>query len=263
MICKRLEMTIDAHGRATLTFNRPEIHNAIDDKQIVALHEALDGIAARDDVRVLVIAGEGRSFCAGADLNWMKRTATYSEEENLADAMVLARALNRLDTMPVPTVARVQGAAFGGGLGIVSCCDVAVASEAARFSLSEVRLGLIPATISPYVLAAIGPRAARRYMLTAERFDAHEAHRIGLVHAVAAPDALDAAVDEIVAQLCLGGPRAIAGTKALTLAVGGGVSEAVMADTAARIARIRATDEGREGVAAFLEKRKPRWRGEG
>lgn len=254
---------VDAQGRATLTFNRPEIHNAIDDKQIAALHEALDGIAARDDVRVLVIAGEGRSFCAGADLNWMKRTATYSEEENLADAMVLARALNRLDTMPVPTVARVQGAAFGGGVGIVSCCDVAVASEAARFSLSEVRLGLIPATISPYVLAAIGPRAARRYMLTAERFDAHEAHRIGLVHAVAAPEALDGLVDDIVAQLCLGGPQAIAGTKALTLAVGGGVSAAVMADTAARIARIRATDEGREGVAAFLEKRKPRWQGEG
>jgi methylglutaconyl-CoA hydratase len=254
---------VDTHGRATLTFNRPEIHNAIDDAQIAALHEALDGIAARDDVRVLVIAGKGRSFCAGADLNWMKRSSTYSEAENLADAMVLVRALNRLNTMPVPTVARVQGAAFGGGVGIVSCCDVAVASEAARFSLSEVRLGLIPAIISPYVLAAIGPRAARRYMLTAERFDAHEAHRIGLVHAVSAPEALDAAEDEIVAQLCLGGPQAIAGTKDLTLAVGGRVSEAVMADTAARIARIRATDEGREGVGAFLEKRKPSWQGEG
>ncbi|MBT5415644.1 MAG: enoyl-CoA hydratase/isomerase family protein [Rhodospirillaceae bacterium] len=258
-----IKTTIAADGRATVTLNRPEVHNAFDDALIAALRGVLDDLAARDEVRLVVLASEGKSFSAGADLNWMKRMAGYSEAENLADSMALAHMLQRLDTMPVPTIARVQGAALGGGVGLVACCDVAVASEGAKFSLSEVRLGLIPATIGPYVLNAIGPRQARRYFLTAERFDAAEAQRIGLVHAVCAPDDLDTTVDAVAGELLKGGPAALRQGKALIERVTGGVPEAVLADTAERIARIRAEAEGREGVAAFLEKRKPSWIGDG
>ncbi len=248
-----------ADGEAVVTLNRPDVHNAFDDALIARLGDVLDQLARRSDVRVVVLAGAGKSFSAGADLGWMRRMAGYTEAENLADASRLARLMHRLDTMPMPTVARVHGAAIGGGVGLVACCDVALASTAAGFALSEVRLGLIPAVISPYVIGAIGPRAARRYMLTAERFDAGEARRIGLVHQVAEPDHLDALVKTVVDALKLGGPKALAETKRLALDVGGAPSEALRADTAERIARLRASPEGREGVTAFLEKRKPGW----
>jgi len=248
-----------ADGEAVVTLNRPDVHNAFDDALIVRLGDVLDQLSTRNDVRVVVLAGAGKSFSAGADLGWMRRMAGYTEAENRADAMRLAHLMHRLDTMPMPTVARVHGAAIGGGVGLVACCDIALASAAAAFALSEVRLGLIPAVISPYVIGAIGPRAARRYMLTAERFDAAEARRIGLVHQVAEPDHLDVLVKMVVDALKLGGPKALAETKRLALDVGGAPSEEIRADTAARIARLRASPEGREGVTAFLEKRKPGW----
>jgi methylglutaconyl-CoA hydratase len=247
-----------AHGRKTVTLNRPEMHNAFDDALIARLTTALEDVA-RSDARMVVLTGAGKSFSAGGDLAWMRRMAGYSEAENRADAQRLAALLHRLDTMPMPVIARVNGAAFGGGVGLVACCDVAVAAEGASFSLSEVRLGLLPATIGPYVIAAIGPRASRRYMLTAERFNADEALRIGLVDRVAAADALDTAVDEIAEALRLGGPKALAQTKDLVLSLASLADEKTRADTAARIARLRASPEGKEGVGAFLEKRKPRW----
>ena len=220
----------------------------------------LEGLGKDDAVRVVVLTGTGESFSAGGDLNWVQRTASYAEDENLADAAALARLMNTLHGLSKPTIARVQGDAYGGGVGLIACCDIAVAVEPARFSLSEVKLGLIPAVISPYVIAAIGECQAGRYMLSAERFDAVEARRIGLIHEVTAPDALDAAVDGMVESLLANGPRAMAEAKALIRAVAGRPIEASLnADTAARIARIRASVEGREGVAAFLGKRKPDW----
>jgi len=218
-------------------------------------------MAGDPDVRAVVLAGAGRSFSAGADLNWMRRTADYSEVENLADARALAGLMRTLDRLPKPTVALVQGAAYGGGVGLVACCDIAVASTAAVFSLSEVRLGLLPSVISPYVVDAIGPRAARRYFLTAERFDAAEARRLGLVHEVVAPEDLEAAGARVLAALAECGPAAQAASKALVARVARGpIDDAMVEDTARRIAALRATPEGREGVMAFLEKRKPSWR---
>jgi len=252
-------IAVDANGRATVTLNKPEVHNAFDDALIAQLTETFEALGRRADVRVVVLAANGKSFSAGADLGWMRRMAGYSEAENRADAEQLARLIHVLDSLPKPTVARVQGAAIGGGVGLVAACDVAVASEAASFALSEVRLGLIPAVISPYVIGAIGPRQARRYMLTAERFDAMEAKRIGLVHDTVPAANLDAAVDAVVAALLLGGPEAVRESKALARDVGGSPDDAVRADTARRIARLRASPEGKEGVSSFLEKRKPRW----
>lgn len=252
-------ISVDADGRATVTLNRPEVHNAFDDALIARLTETFESLGRRDDVRVVVVAANGKSFSAGADLGWMRRMANYSEAENRADAEELAQLIHVLDSLPKPTVARVQGAAIGGGVGLVAACDVAVASEAASFALSEVRLGLIPAVISPYVIGAIGPRQARRYMLTAERFDAAEAKRIGLVHQTVPAAELDAAVDSMVGALLLGGPEAVRESKMLARAVGGSPDESVRADTACRIARLRASPEGKEGVSSFLEKRKPRW----
>lgn len=251
--------SVDASGKATVTLNRPEVHNAFDDAIIARLTETFESLGKRDDVRVVVVAANGKSFSAGADLGWMRRMANYSEAENRADAEQLARLIHVLDSLPKPTVARVQGAAIGGGVGLVAACDVAVASEAASFALSEVRLGLIPAVISPYVIGAIGPRHARRYMLTAERFDAAEAKRIGLVHDVVPAAELDAAVASVVDALLLGGPEAVRESKLLARDVGGSPNEGVRADTARRIARLRASPEGKEGVSSFLEKRKPRW----
>lgn len=252
-------LAVDAAGRATVTLNRPEVHNAFDDALIARLAETFESLGARSDVRVVVLAASGKSFSAGADLGWMRRMAGYSEAENRADAERLARLMHVLDALPKPTVARVQGAAIGGGVGLVAACDVAVAGDGAFFALSEVRLGLIPAVISPYVMGAIGPRQARRYMLTAERFDATEARRIGLVHAAVPAAELDAAVDGIVSAFLLGGPEAVRESKALARDVGGSPSDAVRAETARRIARLRASPEGKEGVSSFLEKRKPRW----
>jgi methylglutaconyl-CoA hydratase len=252
--------TIDARGVATVTLKRPHVHNAFDDQLIAALTHELKTVERDARVRVVVLAGEGRSFSAGADLNWMQRMAKYSEADNIRDAVALANLMRVLDTMSRPTVARVHGAAFGGGVGLVAACDIACAAAEAVFCLSEVRLGLIPAVISPYVIAAMGQRNARRYFLTAERFDAQEALRIGLVHTVVASTQLDAAVMQIVQELLKGGPHALAEAKDLIAAVSNRpVDQALAEDTAARIARIRVTSEGQEGTNAFLEKRAPGW----
>ena len=249
-----------AGGVIWLTLDRPEIHNAFDDRLIAELTAELERLGADAAVRVLVITGAGRSFSAGADLNWMRRTATYGEAENLADARALAKLMQTLNELPKPTVARVNGAALGGGTGLVACCDIVVASEQATFGTTEVRLGLIPSVIGPYVLAAIGPRHARRLMLTGERISAAEALRLGLVHEMVAPEQLDGAVERIVGELQKGGPDAIAAAKQLVRDLSGRpVDAALIERTAQRIARLRATSEAREGVGAFLEKRPPRW----
>jgi methylglutaconyl-CoA hydratase len=245
---------------ARLILARPEKHNAFDDAVIAAFTEALESVGNDAAVRVVVVGGEGKSFSAGADLDWMRRMADYGEAENLADARALAVMLCTLNELPKPTIARVQGATFGGGVGLVACCDIAVASKAAIFCLSEARLGLTPSTISPYVVAAMGANNARRYFLTAERFDAAAAERMGLVHMVAAPERLDHAVDDLVAALLQNGPMAISECKQLIRRVANGpVDEAMIEDTAQHIARVRASAEGKEGVRAFLEKRPPAW----
>jgi len=251
---------LDARGVAMLWLDRPELHNAFDDALIAALTAELVRLAADPSVRILVLGGRGRSFSAGADLNWMKRMAGYSEAENRRDADALAGLMRVLDAFPKPTVARVHGAAYGGGVGLVACCDIAFASGAAVFCLSEAKLGLIPAVISPYVVAAMGARAARRYFLTAETFDAATARQIGLLHEVVAADGLDAAVEKVVAALLAAGPQAQGECKTLIARVARGpVDDTMVADTAARIARVRVSPEGREGIAAFLDKRKPAW----
>jgi len=252
--------SVGGDGVATVTLNRAEVHNAFNDAVIADLTEVLRRLGADRKVRAVVLRAEGKSFSAGADLGWMQRMAGYSHAENLADAGALAELMRVLNFLPKPTVARVQGAAIGGGVGLVACCDIAIASDAAVFSLSEVRLGLIPAVISPYVVAAIGERAARRYFLTAERFDAAEALRLGLIHQVVPADQLDAAVNAILARLSEGGPAAQRAAKDLIFAVAHRPVDAdLINDTAERIATIRASAEGREGLAGFLEKRKPAW----
>ncbi|CAN0457782.1 unnamed protein product, partial [Phaeothamnion confervicola] len=200
--------TTTTDGIATVRMNRPDVHNAFDDALIVALTAEMRRLDHLPQVRVIVLAANGKSFSAGADLNWMRRMAKYSQEENLRDAVALANLMRTLDGVQKPTIARVQGSAFGGGVGLVACCDIAIASTQALFCLSEVRLGLIPSVISPYVIAAIGERAARRYFLTAERFDAAEARRIGLVHEVVDEGALDETVASIAGHLVKGGPKA-------------------------------------------------------
>jgi methylglutaconyl-CoA hydratase len=249
-----------ASGVVWLTLDRPEIHNAIDDRLIAEMTAELARLGADKAVRIVVLTGAGRSFSAGADLNWMRRTATYGEAENLADARALAKLMQTLNELPKPTVARVNGAALGGGTGLVACCDIAVASAQAVFGTTEVRLGLIPSVIGPYVLAAIGPRYARRLMLTGERISAAEAARIGLVHEVVPPEQLDLAVERAVGELLEGGPDAIAAAKHLIRDLGGrAVDAALIDDTARRIAALRATPEAREGIGAFLGKRPPAW----
>jgi methylglutaconyl-CoA hydratase len=252
---------IDDRGKATLTMNRPELHNAFDDIIISDLTDALRQLEDDPDVRVVVLAASGRSFSSGADLNWMRRMADYSREQNLADAEGLAELMRTLDTLSKPTIALVQGAAYGGGVGLVACCDIAITVGRASFCLSEVKLGLLPAVISPYVVAAIGSRAARRYFLSAEAFDAAEAHRIGLVHQVVADEKeLSIAAERMVALLLANGPGAMTAAKNLIAAVASRhVDDALIADTAGRIADQRSSPEGREGLSAFLEKRKPAW----
>jgi len=256
-----VRVAIGDDGVARLALDRPALHNAFDEHLIAALTAALRRVEADERVRVVLLAGEGRSFSAGGDLNWMRRMAGYSAAENEADARRLAALMQTLDGLAKPTVARVQGSAFGGGVGLVACCDIAIAAEAAQFALTEVRLGLVPAVISPYVVAAIGARAARRYFLTGERFGAAEALRLGLVHQVVPADGLDAAVAAVLATLADGGPQAQRDAKALVAAVAGRPIDAgLVEDMVRRIAVIRAGAEGREGVAAFLEKRPPAWR---
>jgi len=242
-------------------FNRPERHNAFDDTLIAELTEVLRSMEAEEGVRVIVVSGAGRSFSAGADLEWMKRAAAYGKDENLRDAMALGTLMRTLDHLRKPTIARVHGPAYGGGVGLVACCDIAIAVQSATFSLSEVKLGLVPAVISPYVIAAIGARHARRYFLTGERFEAAEAFRIGLVHDLAADEAdLDEKIARLVDALLAGGPVAHKEAKELVRAVANRpMHSEILQDTAERIARIRTSPEGREGLAAFLEKRKASW----
>ena len=245
---------------AVVTLNRPEVHNAFDEVLIAELTAVLAQLDRDRAVRAVVLTGAGKSFCAGADLNWMKRTAAYSRPQNLTDAKALARMLFTLDRLSKPTIARAHGAVFGGGVGLVACCDIAVGESNAMFALSEARLGLIPATIAPYVVDAIGARAARRYFLSGERFTAVEAFRLGLLHEVAPLPELDARINEILGALVTAGPAAQAECKALIRAVGDRPADAAMiADTARRIARVRASPEAKEGVAAFLGKRKASW----
>lgn len=244
-----------------VTLNNPEKHNAFDDVLIKGLTSAFQSLDANDEVRVVILSAIGRSFSAGGDLAWMKRVAAYSEEENLRDAEALGALMSTLHGLSKPTIARVQGAAYGGGVGLVACCDMAIGTQDAVFSLSEAKLGLIPAVISPYVIAAIGERAAHRYFLTAERFDAAEAFRLGLLHELALDaESMDDKINDFVTALLGCGPRAIDEGKQLIAAVANRPLDAeVVADTAQRIARVRASDEAREGLSAFLEKRRARW----
>jgi methylglutaconyl-CoA hydratase len=245
-------------GVARVTLNRPEVRNAFDDALISQLGKAFKELGGDPSVRVVVLAGNGPAFCAGADLNWMKRMSGYSREQNLADARALAEMLAALDRMPKPTIARVHGPAFAGGTGLVAACDIAVGTPEAKFCFSEAKLGLSPATISPHVMRAIGVRAARRYFLTAEVFDAAEAHRIGLLTILSGD--IDTEIQNLLKHLLAGGPEAMQKIKQLIRDVAGrGVDDALIGDTAGRIAEIRASAEGREGIASFLEKRKPAW----
>ncbi|MEO6021597.1 MAG: enoyl-CoA hydratase/isomerase family protein [Burkholderiales bacterium] len=247
-------------GVFTVTLNRPDIHNAFDDVLIADLTQTLREAEVNEKIRVIVLTGTGKSFSAGADLNWMKRMARYTEEENYHDAMALAELMLTLNRLPKPTIARVNGSAYGGGVGLIACCDMAVAVSDAQFALTEVKLGLIPAVISPYVVAAIGEKTARRYFLTAERFGATDAQRMGLLNEVVDADELDQAVARIVALLLAAGPGAQAEAKDLIACVSHRPpTDSVIADTAERIAHVRVSPEGQEGLAAFLEKRKPNW----
>ena len=246
---------------ARLRLNRPQLHNAFDATVVAALTGALENVAADPQVRVVMIEGEGASFSAGADLNWMRGMAAASEAENRDDALALARLMRRLDELAKPTIARVHGAAFGGGVGLVACCDIAIATSNAKFGLTESKLGLLPAVISPYVVAAIGARQSRRWFATAELFDAATAHRIGLLHDVVDDEAaLDAAVQRQIDLLLKAGPIAAAHAKRLVRDV---VAHADRdrhdAENAALIARLRVSPEGQEGIGAFLDKRKPAW----
>lgn len=245
---------------ARLRMNRPDLHNAFDAGLIAALTGALTAVSNDPHVRVVVLEGSGASFSAGADLNWMRGMAKAGEAENRDDALALARLMRTLDELPKPTVARVHGAAFGGGIGLVACCDIAVGTPAARFGLTESKLGLLPAVISPYVIDAIGARQARRWFATAEIFDAAAALRMGLLHDVVEPDALDDAVARQVALLCKAGPLAAAGAKALVRRVAAEHDrDRLDADNAALIARLRVSPEGQDGLGAFLDKRAPGW----
>ncbi|MBE0622780.1 MAG: enoyl-CoA hydratase/isomerase family protein [Burkholderiales bacterium] len=254
-----LQVEVDK-GVATIRMNRPEVRNAFNETMIEELSRAFLAADANAAVRAVVLAGAGPAFCAGADLNWMKKMSGYSPEENRADAMNLAMTLNTIYMMNKPTVARVHGAAFAGGMGLVAACDIAIAAEEAEFCLTEVKIGLTPANISPYVVAAMGERQARRYFLTAERFSAAEALRIGLLHRVTPAAQLDAGVDALLAHLLAASPAAIAASKELIRYVAhGAIDQETMAGTAERIAAARASDDGKEGIRSFLEKRKPSW----
>lgn len=245
---------------ARLRLNRPALHNAFDASLIAVMGGELERLANDDGVRVVVLEGAGASFSAGADLNWMRGMAAAGERENRDDSLALARLMRLLDELPKPTIARVHGAAFGGGVGLVACCDIAIGAEGAKFGLTESRLGLLPAVISPYVIAAIGARQARRWFATAEVFDAAQAARIGLLHEVVAADALDAAVDRQVALLLKAGPIASAQAKTLVRGVAWRHDrDAVDAANADLIARLRVSPEGQEGLSAFLDKRAPGW----
>ena len=250
----------DARGVATVTLNRAAKHNAFDDAVIAALDATFTQLAQEPEVRVVVLASTGKSFSAGADLAWMQRMANYDRAQNLDDARALADMLRKLNQLPQPTIARVQGAAYGGAVGLVSCCDIAIGTERARFCLSEVKIGLIPATISPYVIAAIGARAARRYFISAEVFDAAAALQLQLLSEVVAATDLDACIDKHILQLLQNGPLAVIAAKRLALDMSNReISAALIEDSCTRIADIRVSAEGQQGLQAFLNKTAPAW----
>jgi methylglutaconyl-CoA hydratase len=256
---KTLEIFV-RQGVGVIWMNRAEVRNAFNEIMIAELTQAFKAADTDQDLRAVVLAGHGPAFCAGADLNWMKKMSGYGLKENHADAMRLAAMLNTIYMMKKPTVARVHGAAFAGGMGLVAACDIAVAAHSAEFCLSEVKLGLTAATISPYVIAAMGERQARRYFLSAERFTAAEAFRIGLVHDIVPMDELDASVNALLGHLLSASPAAIAASKDLIRSVAhGAIDLDMIAGTAARIAAVRASADGKEGIRSFLEKRKPPW----
>lgn len=256
------EVSIDPRGVATLTLNRPEVHNAFDDAMIAELIAVLKDLANNDKVQMLVLTANGKNFSAGADLNWMRSMAQKDYNQNLADASELATLMHRLDKFPKPTIALVKGAAFGGALGLVACCDIAVAEENASFCLSEVRIGLIPAVISPYVMRAIGERESRRYFLTAERFMAPKAKQLGLLHEVVGDGELADSAETFITTLLQNSPAALTAAKSLIHNIyNRKISNNVIAHTEQAIAEIRVSAEGQEGLTAFLEKRKPAWLG--
>lgn len=254
-----LQHHLDPRGVATLCLDRPQLHNAFDDTLIAELNRVLTHYAADPAVRVLVLRSNGKSFSAGADLNWMKRVAQYDFDDNLRDSQALAELMERIYRFPAPTLAVVQGPAFGGGVGLVSCCDIAIASTSASFCLSEVKLGLAPAVISPYVIAAMGARQAQRYFLTAERFSADTACQTGLVQQVVAPEVLDDEAGKLVNALLANGPVALAACKQLIHRVAEASTPEIRDYTTNLIATLRAGAEGQEGLKAFLDKRPANW----
>lgn len=254
-------LQLEQHNQvATVWINRAELHNAFNTEVIEELHACFQALNSRDDIRVVILAGRGKSFSAGADLNWMKQAGQASTAENQADALKLAKMLQSLATLKQPTIARVHGIAFGGGMGLAAACDICVASTDAKFATSEVRLGLAPSTISPYVIRAIGARQASRYFLTAERISAEQAHAVGLAHEVTTPEQLDSKIDEIVQTLLLGGPEAQHASKQLIQMVNQQVlTEDLLLQTAQHIAHVRQGDEAKNGLNAFLNKQSPAW----
>ncbi|MDN4501341.1 enoyl-CoA hydratase/isomerase family protein [Alteromonadaceae bacterium BrNp21-10] len=254
---------LDTNGVATVTLNRPEKHNAFDDHTIARLSSLFKDIGENPAVRCMVLTANGKNFCAGADINWMQRMADYSVQQNQQDALALATMLQILNSMPKPTIAKVQGIAFGGAVGLIACCDIAIATKLSRFCLSEVKLGLVPATISPYVIEAIGSRAARRYFVTAEVFSARRARRLGLISDTVTEEELDTTISELTDALLKNGPKAIAIAKALIPQVSNKVIDSQLLDfTSSLIAEVRVSDEGQEGLNAFLQKRPASWRQE-
>lgn len=257
------EISIDSRGVATLTLNRPEVHNAFDDKMISELIGIIDSLAADDAVRILVLKANGKNFSAGADLNWMRAMAEKDYQQNLEDADELAELMHKLDRFAKPSIALVQGAAFGGAIGLVACCDIAIAEDNASFCLSEVKIGLVPAVISPYVMRALGERQSRRYFITAERFSADTALSMGLLHQVVAPGQLDNSADGFIQNLLLNSPAAIKAAKTLIHNIyNRKIGNNVIAHTTQAIAEIRVSEQGQEGLTAFLNKRKPNWQSE-
>jgi len=251
---------VDDDGNATLMFNRPEVHNAFDPEMVEGVTAALDELEADEAVRVVVLLGAGESFSAGADIGHMKKSATFSRKQNYEAALAAARMLHRLHTLKKPTIACIRGAVRGGGCGLVAACDIAIAARTATFRLSEVKLGIIPSMISPYVIAAMGSRMAHRYMITGEEFDSAEAYRIGFIHDICEEEDLIGKVGQMLGQLYTSGPKAILAVKELIpLSEHATISQDIVEETARRIAEIRATPEAQEGLSAFLEKRKAAW----
>ena len=256
-----MPLQVEHTGAVTrITLNRPEVRNAFNDETIALLTQAFEAVAGQAHTRAVVLAGAGKAFCAGADLSWMRAMADYSWEQNRADAQALADMLWAIYSCPVPVVGRIHGDCYAGGVGLAAVCDVLVAADAVTFCLSEAKLGLLPGTISPYVIRALGEQAARRYFVTAEKFSAAQAQALGFVHEVCAADVLDAKVDEVVAALVANGPMAVRACKKLVQDMAGQpITLALREKTARRIADIRASDEGKEGLQSFLQKRKPAW----